>query len=100
MVSGSEPGACNALPALRAGAGRPAWPLGRAALRPAAALTAAQLIREAHRDGRLKLPPREVSWLDRMQKAIEAIPASELEFITEMMAEVDTTKFVAGDYGL
>jgi methanol--5-hydroxybenzimidazolylcobamide Co-methyltransferase len=66
----------------------------------AAALTAVRLIREAHRDERLKLPPREVSWLDRMQKAVEAIPGRESEFITEMMAEVDTTKFVAGDYGL
>jgi methanol--5-hydroxybenzimidazolylcobamide Co-methyltransferase len=66
----------------------------------AAALTAVRLIREAHRDGRLKLPPREVSWLDRMQKAIESIPSSETEFIGEMMAEVDTTKFVAADYGL
>ena len=65
-----------------------------------AALTAVRLIREAHRDGRLKLPPREVSWLDRMQKAIEVIPGSESEFIAEMMAEVDTTKFVAADYGL
>jgi len=66
----------------------------------AAALTAVRLIREAHGGGRLKLPPREISWLDRMQKATEAIPASESEFIAEMMAEVDTTKFVAADYGL
>jgi methanol--5-hydroxybenzimidazolylcobamide Co-methyltransferase len=66
----------------------------------AAALTAVRLIREAHRDGGLKLAPREVPWLDRMQKAIEAIPSSESEFIAEMMAEVDTTRFVAADYGL
>ena len=65
-----------------------------------AALTGVRLIREAHRDGRLKLPPREVSWLDRIQKAAEAISASESEFSAEMMAEVDTTKFVAADYGL
>jgi hypothetical protein len=64
----------------------------------AAALTAVRLIRDAHRDGALKLVPREVPWLDRLQKAAEALPAKETEFITEMMAEVDTTKFVAADY--
>jgi hypothetical protein len=38
--------------------------------------------------------------LDRLQKAVEALPAKETEFISEMMAEVDTTKFVAADYGI
>jgi methanol---5-hydroxybenzimidazolylcobamide Co-methyltransferase len=66
----------------------------------AAALTAVRLIREAHRDARLKLHPRELPWLDRIQKATEAIPSNETEFIGEMMAEVDTTKFVAADYEL
>ena len=59
-----------------------------------------RLIREAHRDRRLKLLPREVSWLDPIQKAVESIPATDSEFIEEMMAEVDATKFVAADYGL
>ena len=40
------------------------------------------------------------AWLDRIQKAVEPIPASEGEFIGEMMGEVDTTKFAAADYGL
>ena len=64
----------------------------------AAALVAIRLLRGAHRDGALKLLPREVPWLDRLQKTVEALPAKEQEFIDEMMAEVDTTKFVAADY--
>jgi len=64
----------------------------------AAALTALRLVREAHRDGVLNLIPREVPWLDRLQQAVEALPAKEPDFIDEMMAEVDTTKFVAADY--
>ena len=64
----------------------------------AAALTAIRLLRDAHRDGALRLHPREVPWLDRLQKTVEAVPAKESEFIGEMMAEVDTTKFVAADY--
>ena len=66
----------------------------------AAALTALRLLRDAHRDGALKLQPREVPWLDRMQTTLEALPAKEPEFIEEMMTEVDTTRFVAADYGL
>lgn len=65
-----------------------------------AALTAIRLIRDAHKDGYLKLIPREVPWLDRMQNAVESMPTSEAAFIGEMMAEVDTTRFVAKDYDL
>ncbi len=66
----------------------------------AAALTAVRLLREAKQEGRLKIHPREIPWLDRIQKAVETVPASESEFISEMMGVVDTTKFVAGDYDL
>jgi methanol--5-hydroxybenzimidazolylcobamide Co-methyltransferase len=66
----------------------------------AAALTAIKLMDEAHRDGRLKIPPRELPWLGRIQKAVEALPAGEDEFIGQMMGEVDTSRFVPADYGL
>jgi methanol--5-hydroxybenzimidazolylcobamide Co-methyltransferase len=65
-----------------------------------AALTAVRLLREAHKEGRLKIHPRELSWLDRIEKSVETIPESESEFIGEMMGRVDTTKFVAADYDL
>jgi methanol---5-hydroxybenzimidazolylcobamide Co-methyltransferase len=64
----------------------------------AAALCAVRLLRDAHRGGALRLQPREIPWLDRMQKAVEVLPAKEAEFIEEMMDQVDTTKFVAADY--
>jgi len=66
----------------------------------AAALTAIRLLGEAQKDGCLKIHARELPWLNRMQQAIEHIPASEAEFIGQMMGEVDTTKFVAADYDL
>ncbi len=66
----------------------------------AAALTALRLLRDSHRDGALRLQPREVPWLDRLQQAVETLPAKETEFIEQMMAEVDTTRFVAADYGI
>ena len=66
----------------------------------AAALTALRLLRDGHKDGQIKISPRELPWLDRLQQAVESIPAAETAFITEMMGEVDRTKFVAADYGL
>jgi hypothetical protein len=39
-------------------------------------------------------------WLDRIQKAVESIPADESVFIGQMMAQVDTSRFVPADYGL
>lgn len=66
----------------------------------AAALTALRLMRDAHRDGALKIPPRELPYLDRMQQTLESLPATETECINQMMGEVDTTKFVPADYDL
>lgn len=66
----------------------------------AAAREALQLLRAGYKDGALKLSPRELPWLDRMEKALEALPDSEKEFISEMLGEVDCAKFVPGDYEL
>lgn len=63
-------------------------------------LTAVRLLREAQQDGRLKIHPRELSWLDRIEKTVENIPRNESEFIGEMMGSVDTAKFVPADYDL
>src|SRR5215467_14584994 len=46
----------------------------------AAAFTALQLLREAHLEGRLQLASREVPWLDRLQRTVEALPDSETDF--------------------
>jgi len=66
----------------------------------AAGRTALRLLREAHREGRLRIPPREIPWLDRLEKALDSLPDTEARFIDEMMSEVDTTKFVTADYEL
>jgi len=66
----------------------------------AAGRTAIRLIREARQDGFLAIHPRELPWLDRMETALDSVPSSEAAFIGEMMAEVDTTRFVPEEYGL
>ena len=65
-----------------------------------AGLTAVSLLRASHREGCLKIPPREMPWLDRMQKTLESLPGREDEFISEMMTELDTSRFVPGDYDI
>lgn len=66
----------------------------------AAGLHALRLLREAHAAGALRLPARELPWLDRMQQALEDLPGTEPEFIDQMLGEVDATRFRAADYGL
>ena len=66
----------------------------------AAALTAIRLLREGLADGRVRIIPRELPWLDTMQDAVESLPAKESDFINQMMPLVDTAKFVAKDYDL
>ncbi len=39
-------------------------------------------------------------WLNRIQEAVEGLPGDENQFISDMMARLDTTKFVPADYGL
>jgi methanol---5-hydroxybenzimidazolylcobamide Co-methyltransferase len=64
----------------------------------AAARTALGLMRDGHREGALHLAQREVVWLDRIEKALDALPDDEPTFIRHRMNEVDTTRFVAAEY--
>jgi methanol--5-hydroxybenzimidazolylcobamide Co-methyltransferase len=64
----------------------------------AAARTALNLLRQGHRDGALRIAPREIPWLDRLQATLDNLPADETEFIDQMMSRLDTTKFVPVDY--
>jgi methanol--5-hydroxybenzimidazolylcobamide Co-methyltransferase len=66
----------------------------------AAARTALRLMRQGRQHGQLKLHPREVPWLDRIEASLDTLPTEESRFMDEMMGEVDTAKFVAADYGL
>jgi len=66
----------------------------------AAALTAIAAIRAAHDAGRLKLPEREIPWLDTMSDAVNDLPAAESRFIEQMLGRVDTSRFIPAEYGL
>jgi len=65
-----------------------------------AALAAVRRLRGARRSAGLKVHPRELSWLDRIEKTVETIPDSEAELIAEMTVTVDTTRLVPADYAL
>jgi len=64
----------------------------------AAGLAAVKLLSDAHRDGRLRLHPRELPWLDKIRAAIETVPVREAEFIDEMANTIDHSKIVLDDY--
>jgi methanol---5-hydroxybenzimidazolylcobamide Co-methyltransferase len=66
----------------------------------AAAREALRLLSEAHRDGALRLHPREVPYLQRLRNVVENMPEIESVFIEEMMREVDVTRFTPAEYGL
>lgn len=66
----------------------------------AAARCAIAIMRDTSGTGCLKIDPRELSWLDRMEDELEDLPDSEDAFIDEMLEEVDLTKFDKAGYGL
>ena len=66
----------------------------------AAANTALRLITDAHADGRLRLHPRETTWLNRTRQQLDEIPENEGQFIAETLERVDTTRFIPAEYGL
>jgi methanol--5-hydroxybenzimidazolylcobamide Co-methyltransferase len=66
----------------------------------AAGLTALQLLKDGLAAGALKVPAREMPWIERLRGTLEDLPSTENEFVDLMMSKVDTTKFVAADYGI
>jgi hypothetical protein len=48
----------------------------------------------------VKIAARELPWLNRMEETVAGLPSTENEFIGRMMPLLDTSKFVARDYGL
>ncbi|HRR32830.1 MAG TPA: methyltransferase MtaB domain-containing protein [Kiritimatiellia bacterium] len=65
-----------------------------------AAAAALKSLRAAHAAGALRIDEREIQWLDTMDEALAALPRDESRFIDQMLAEVDTSKFVLSEYGL
>lgn len=66
----------------------------------AVALRTIEIIRAAVAEEGLQVAPRETGYLDMMQADLESLPDDEELFIAQCMTEVDTTRFVAVDYGL
>ena len=66
----------------------------------AAGLTAVRLLRDGAAAGAVRIGPREVPWLDRLEQGLSELPDAEQDFVDLMLPVLDTTKFVAEDYGL
>jgi methanol--5-hydroxybenzimidazolylcobamide Co-methyltransferase len=66
----------------------------------AAALTALKLLRDAHGDGCLQLADREIPMLDLIADSVESLPQHEGQFVDQMLGVVDTSRFIAAEYGL
>ena len=66
----------------------------------AAALAAVGLLRDGHRDGRLRLADRERRMLGLIDDSVRSLPDREDQFIAQMFETFDTTKFIAAEYGL
>jgi methanol--5-hydroxybenzimidazolylcobamide Co-methyltransferase len=66
----------------------------------AAADATLNLLRRGAADKSLRLAPREIQWLDRMEKSLHNLPADEEEFILQIASKLDCSKFRAEDYEL
>jgi methanol--5-hydroxybenzimidazolylcobamide Co-methyltransferase len=65
-----------------------------------AVLAALQEIRQAHQCGQLKIPAREIRWLDILQAQADALPEDEDELTREMLQSAEAEKFLPAEYGL
>jgi methanol--5-hydroxybenzimidazolylcobamide Co-methyltransferase len=63
------------------------------------ARAAATELREAHEDGRVKLPSREVKWLDLIDAQLEDAPETEQESIDMFLPELKG-QFLPKEYGI
>jgi methanol---5-hydroxybenzimidazolylcobamide Co-methyltransferase len=65
-----------------------------------AVLAALAEIQQAHRAGQLRILPREVKWLDKLQCDAEALPEDEKELLKEILETPLAAKFLPESYGL
>lgn len=66
----------------------------------AAARCAVDRLRTAHEAGRLKIAPRETSFLDRMRSQLDELPDSVDAFIAERKAAADPSRYLPSEYAL
>jgi len=65
-----------------------------------AVLAALAEIARAHKAGELRILPREMKWLDKLQQDAEALPEDEAELLEEFLASPLRAKFLPESYGL
>jgi methanol--5-hydroxybenzimidazolylcobamide Co-methyltransferase len=65
-----------------------------------AAKMAIQVLRKAIKEGKTKIDDKEVVWLDTMDQQIDNIPDDEQEFISSMIENNESEKFVPAKYDL
>ena len=65
-----------------------------------AAIATSNLLIEGGKSGKTRISKMESKYLEKIIKTVEAMPATESEFIAKMMAKVDTSKFDPKGYGL
>jgi len=66
----------------------------------AAARTAIAALRSGLATGNLQIPQREIGFLDRMSRQLDALPDDEGAFIEQQQALVDPDKYLPAEYGL
>jgi methanol--5-hydroxybenzimidazolylcobamide Co-methyltransferase len=66
----------------------------------AVARKAIDMLEQAAADGKLKIAANETLWFDVMKDALDDIPDSEDEFISQQLAQADSSKFLPAEYGL
>lgn len=65
-----------------------------------AALVAIDELRKAVTENKVIIQERELTWLDTMENQLNAVPQDEQEFISRMVEENESEKFVPGKYDL
>ena len=65
-----------------------------------AILAALEELARAHAKGRVKIPPREIPWLDTLRQQADALPEKEEKLIVEMLHSPEAASFLAAEYGL
>jgi len=64
------------------------------------ALAAIDIIEEALRSGKMKLPEMETGYLPILRDDLYSIPDNESDFIAMMLPLTDQSKFILSEYGL
>jgi len=57
-------------------------------------------LKRAHEAGELRVAPREVRWLEKLEREAASLPENEEDFVQEMLGTPLTEKFLADQYGL